>query len=60
MDRVTTMRSKIFNGKKFDKHTHRSTYIASSRMHELMTEKYPLTDDFKTTKEFKDILNILE
>ena len=60
MDRVTTMHSKFFNGRKFDKHTLGSTYIASSRMYELMTEKYPLTDDFKSTNEFKEILNILE
>lgn len=60
MDRVTTMHSIIFSGRKFDKHTLGSTYIASSRMYELMTEKYPLTDDFKSTKEFKEILNILK
>lgn len=60
MDRVTTMHSKFFNVRKFDKYTLGSTYIASSRMYELITEKYPLTDDFKSTKEFKEILNILE
>lgn len=60
MDRITTMHSKFFNGREFDKHTLGSTYIASTRMYELMTERYPLTDEFKETKEFKEILKILD
>ena len=60
MDRITTMGSTFFNGREFDKHTLGSTYIASTRMYELMTERYPLTDEFKETKEFKDILKILD
>lgn len=60
MDRITTMHSKFFNGREFDKHTLGSTYIASTRMYELMTERYPLTDEFKKTKEFKEILKILD
>lgn len=60
MDRITTMHSKFFNGREFDKHTLGSTYIASTRMYELMTERYSLTDEFKETKEFKEILKILD
>lgn len=60
MDRITTMHSNFFNGREFDKHTLGSTYIASTRMYELMTERYPLTDEFKETKEFQEILKILD
>lgn len=60
MDRITTMHSKFFNGREFDKHTLGSTYIASTRMYELMIERYSLTDEFKETKEFKEILKILD
>lgn len=60
MDRITIMHSKFFNGREFDKHTLGSTYVASMRMYELMTERYPLTDEFKGTKEFQEILKILD
>ena len=60
MPRLTIMKSKLFNGREFDKETLGSTYIASSRMKELMTEKYPLSDEFKQSKEFQNILKILD
>lgn len=60
MDRITTMKSKLFNGKTFDKETLGSTYIASTRMIQLFTEKYPLSDEFKSKKEFKDIIEYLK
>lgn len=59
-DRITTMHSRLFEGITFDKDTLGSTYIACSRMKELMTEKYPLSDEFKNTDEFREILNILD
>ncbi len=59
MDRVTIMHSTMFEGKKFDKHTLGSTFIAKRRVKELLTEKYPLTDDFKKTDDFIDIISIL-
>lgn len=59
LERFSTMKSKIFDGLEFDKDTLGSTYIASSRMYELMTEKYPLPEEFKSTTEFKEILSIL-
>lgn len=60
MDRITVMQSAMFKGKEFDKHSLGSTFVAKSRVKELMCEKYPLSDDFKATDGFKEILNILE
>lgn len=60
LDRITVMRSALFNGKEFDKHTLGSTYIAKSQIKNLMTEKYPLSDEFKSTDGFKEIIKMLE
>lgn len=60
MDRITEMNSDFFKGRKFDKHTLGSTYIASSHIKRLMTENYPLTDEFKQSKEFLEIMDILD
>ncbi len=60
MDRITTMHSTLFEGKEFDKHTLGSTFIAKSRVKELLTQKYSLSEDFKATDEFKEILSILK
>ena len=49
----------MFNGKEFDKHTLGSTFVAKSRVKELLTKKYPLTDNFKETNEFKEIIQML-
>ena len=54
------MHSVMFEGKEFDKHTLGSTYIAKMQVKELLTEKYPLTDEFKSTTEFEEILSMLE
>lgn len=59
MDRITTMHSAMFEGKEFDKHTLGSTYIAKMQIKELLTEKYPLSDDFKSSAEFKEIIDML-
>lgn len=59
MDRITTMHSVMFEGNKFDKHTLGTTYIAKTQIKELLTQKYPLSDDFKATKEFKEIISML-
>ena len=59
MDRITTMHSVMFEGKEFDKHTLGTTYIAKMQVKELLTEKYPLSDDFKSTAEFKEIIAML-
>lgn len=59
MDTVTTMHSVMFEGKKFDKHTLGSTFVAKSRVKTLLTERYPLSDEFKETEDFKKILEML-
>ena len=59
LDRITTMNSVMFEGKEFDKHTLGTTYIAKMQVKELLTEKYPLSDDFKFSAEFKEIINMI-
>ena len=59
LDRITTMHSVMFEGKEFDKQTLGTTYIAKMQVKELLTEKYPLSDDFKSSAEFKDIIDML-
>ena len=60
MDRISVMHSVMFEGKEFNKHTLGSTYIAKMQVKELLTEKYPLSDEFKSTPEFEEILSMLE
>ncbi len=59
MDRITTMHSVMFEGNKFDKHTLGSTYVAKKQVKALLTEKYPLSDEFKASAEFKETLEML-
>lgn len=56
MERFTVMHSVMFEGKKFDKHTLGSTYIAKNQIKDLLTERYPLPDEFKNSDEFKEII----
>lgn len=60
MDRITTMHSVMFEGKEFDKHTLGSTYIAKKQIKELLTEKYPLSEEFRESNEFQELLSIIE
>ncbi len=60
LERYTTMHSKLFEGRIFDKHKLGSTYVATARIKYLMEEKYPLSEDFKNTKEFKEILDMMK
>lgn len=60
MDRITTMHSVMFEGNKFDKHTLGTTYIAKMQVRELLTKRYPLSEEFKKSKEFKEIIALLE
>lgn len=60
MDRITTMHSVMFEGNKFDKHTLGTTYVAKMQTKKLLSEKYPLSKDFKGSDEFKEILSSLE
>ncbi len=59
LDRITTMHSTMFEGKEFDKHTLGSTFVAKNRVKKLLTKEYPLTDKFKETNEFKEIIQML-
>ncbi len=59
MDRITVMHSVLFEGKEFDKHTLGSTYRAKSHIKELLTEKYPLSDSFKNSDCFTELLSML-
>lgn len=59
LERITIMHSQLFEGRKFDKHKLGSTYMATSRMKDLMSEKYPLSESFKSSNEFKELLEIL-
>lgn len=60
MERKTIMHSVMFEGKEFDKHTLGSTYVAKSQIKHLLTNKYPLSDEFKSRNEFKEILKMLD
>ncbi|MBQ7118052.1 MAG: helix-turn-helix transcriptional regulator [Clostridia bacterium] len=60
LERVTTLHSTLFEGKSFDKQTLGSNFSAKEWMKELMTVHYPLSDEFKSTPEFKEIISILE
>lgn len=60
MERKTVMHSVMFEGKEFDKHTLGSTYVAKSQIKHLLTNKYPLSDEFKNSDEFKEILKMLD
>ena len=60
MERFTTMHSVMFEGKVFDKHTLGSTYNAQSQIKHLLTNKYPLSEEFKESEEFKAIISELE
>lgn len=60
LERVTIMHSQLFEGRKFDKHKLGSNYMAASRMKHLITEKYPLSEGFKKSSEFIEILKILD
>ncbi len=60
LERKTIMHSVMFKGKEFDKHTLGSTYVAKSQIKHLLTNKYPLSDEFKVKEEFKEILKMLD
>jgi len=59
LERITVMNSKIFKGNEFDKFTLGSTFSAKKRVKHLLINKYPLSEAFKNSNKFKEILNIL-
>lgn len=60
MDRITVMHSVMFEGKEFDKHRLGSTYIAKRRVKELLTEKYPLSEEFRKSDDFIKLIASLD
>ncbi len=60
MERITVMHSTMFEGKRFDKATLGSTYIAKMQVKQLLTEKYPLTKELKESERFKKIIKTLK
>lgn len=59
LPQITSHTSMIFDGMEFNKSTLGSTYDACSHIKRLMLENYPLSDDFKSSAEFKEIIEIL-
>lgn len=59
-ERITVMHSVLFDGKEFDKYTLGSTYCAKSHVKELLTEKYPLSEEIKNAPQFKDLIIMLD
>lgn len=57
MPQVTERTSQFFEGRAYEKTPRGKTMC--ERMKILMTERYPLSDEFKSTPEFKEILKIL-
>lgn len=60
LDRFTVLHSTLFEGKTFDKHSLGTTFIARSRVKEHLSQHYPLSDDFKNSAEFKEIISMLD
>ena len=60
MERFTEMKSMLFEGRIFDKNKLGTPFSAAARIKYLFEEKYPLSDEFKQTKAFKSIVDILE
>lgn len=58
LDRITTLHSTLFEGKVFDKQSLGTTFIAKSWMKENI-RNYPLSDEFRNTAEFKEIMAML-
>ena len=58
LDRITNLHSTLFEGKTFDKQELGTTFIAKSWMKENL-HNYPLSDEFKERKEFKEIISML-
>ncbi len=59
LEKITVMQSVLFNGENFDKQTLGSTYKAKSHVKELLTDKYPLTDEFRSQKHFSELIDLL-
>ena len=55
---VTERTAQFFEGRTYEKTPRGKTMC--ERMKILMTERYPLTDEFKSTYEFQQIISMLD
>lgn len=53
---TTVMHSTIFGGKIFDKHIYGNTYTAKGHVKNLLTKEYDLSDEFKSNKDFTNLM----
>lgn len=60
LERFTTLHSTLFEGKIFDKHIFGSDFSAKKWLKKFLLEEYNLSDEFKNSEQFIEILNILE
>lgn len=58
LDRITTLHSTLFEGKTFDKQSLGTTFVAKSWIKENILN-YPLSDEFKSSEEFREIIAML-
>ncbi len=58
LPQISGRTAQFFEGRTYEKTLRGKTMC--ERMKILMTERYPLTDEFKTTPEFKEIIKMLE
>lgn len=57
LDKETTMHSELFEGRVFDKNTIGSTFVATSSAKEFINKRLLFSDEFKSTEEYKKIMN---
>ncbi len=60
LDRVTTLHSTLFEGKTFDKNSLGIGFSAKKWMKEQLSVGFPLSDEFKSSAEFKEIVKLLD
>lgn len=59
LDKISVMKSTVFNGKKFDKTALGNPFSAREKMVKLMQNKYPFEEKFKNSEAFQRIVNSL-
>lgn len=60
LDKITVLKSTLFNGREFDKTMLGSNFVASSSVKEKLVSGYPFSDDFKSSDNFKEIISLLD
>ena len=59
LDKISVMKSTVFNGTKFDKTTLGNPFSAREKMVKLMQSKYPFEEKFKNSEAFQRIVSSL-